>query len=140
MHDFFINYKPPKEGKPSKYTEDQLRGCHPYIHIFINVNTRFVIAFPVYTRDAAKVKLQRFFSVMECKKLISDAESAFLENSVVQLCENKNVDVVIIDEGNHQSLSIVDRFIRTLRDKHNTQTAGSLTVGRFLLRALTPRG
>ena len=115
MHDLYINFKPFDKGKVSN-------SVYPYFHVFINVNTRFAQVYPVKTKKAAEAynTIMKFLKDNKCKKLISDAEAAFRSKVVLNELKKMNIDVQICDEQNHKSLSIVDRFIRTIRDKHGS--------------------
>lgn len=53
-------------------------------------------------------------------KLISDNESAFVSKVVLDFLKKNDVDIQIEDEQNHHVLGIIDRFIRTIRDKHGS--------------------
>lgn len=105
MHDIFVNGR----------NNDR----NPYYHIFINVNTRkaFIEDLPTKTAVDVKKSIKKFLSKTKCKKLISDAESAFSSDEVLNFLKSKGVDVQINDEQNHKTLGIIDRFIRTIRDK-----------------------
>lgn len=114
MHDLLINSQKDKQNKP------------PYFHIFINVNTRKGYAIPLHgkTADDIKKSIKTFLSkVDKCNKLISDAESSFISDKVVNYLKVKDIDVQINDEQNHKTLGIIDRFIRTIRDKHGSNHA-----------------
>ena len=102
-HDLFIN----SEGEP------------PYYHVFINVKTRFACVNPIESKRWGDIEesLNRFVNDHKCKKLISDAERAFISDGMKHFCEAHGIDIQINDEQNHKTLAIVDRFIRTLRDK-----------------------
>lgn len=112
MHDLYMNFKPVEESE------------YPYFHVFINVNTRFACVYPVKTKKASEAynTLTKFLKDNKCKKLISDAEAAFTSKQVLDTLKKLKIDVQINDEQNHKSLCIIDRFIRTIRDKHGSNT------------------
>lgn len=112
MHDLYMNFKPVEEGS------------YPYFHVFINVNTRFAQVYPVKTKKASEAynTLMKFLKDNKCKKLISDAEAAFRSEKVLSELKKLKIDVQICDEQNHKTLCIIDRFIRTIRDKHGSNT------------------
>lgn len=97
-------------------------------YIFINVNTRFAFAYPLKTKttnDCLDV-LKKFLSEgdKDCVMLTSDEEKAFVSKQFESYCKQRGVSQRIINQQNHTALSIVDRFIRTLRDM-NTPNKGS---------------
>lgn len=113
---------------PYSYIMDILEnkvGCEPrYWMIFINVNTRYVHAYDMRSKDKRSVKgaIERFIDHVEnddeqrVYSLTGDDEGAFSSKEIVDYLKNKKVGLRIVKEQNHGALSIIDRFIRTLRD------------------------
>ncbi len=96
---------------------DNLAGHEPrYWHIFIGTNNKYVVALPLNDKKASSIHktLSEFINKYHPVKLTSDEESGFLAN--VQLLKDNNVKMHVIQDKNHSSLAIIDRFIRTLRD------------------------
>ena len=93
-----------------------------YWFIFININTRYAVAFPLAEKDKTQVKaaLQMFLSAFKCSSLTSDKESAFIAPDVVSFLREHNVSQFIVSDNNHTSLSIIDSFIKHLRDRNTT--------------------
>ena len=92
--------------------------ARPFL-VFININTRMSYAYQMQNKTAAEVKkaLSRFFDdVPNVKVLVSDSDSAFLSNEVLQLMKQRNVAYRNTEDNNHHVLGIINRFIRTLRD------------------------
>ena len=95
-----------------------------YWMIFINVNTRYVHAYDMRSKDKRSVKgaIERFIDHVEnddeqrVYSLTGDDEGAFSSKEIVEYLKNKKVGLRIVKEQNHGALSIIDRFIRTLRD------------------------
>lgn len=93
-----------------------------YWYIFININTRFAVAYPLYHKDTEHViaKLRRFINDYKCSSLTSDKESAFIAKETSNLLKQHNISQYIVLEHNHTSLSVIDSFIRHLRDRNIT--------------------
>ena len=106
---------------------DNLKGNTPrYWHIFIGTNNRYVVVYPLENKSSKSIykSLSTFINKYHPVKLTSDAEPGFLEKDNIKLCTDNNVSMHIIQDENHSSLSIIDRFLRTLRDM-NTPTEKS---------------
>ena len=94
-----------------------------YFLILININTRYAHAIPTErkTKEAINEILSTFISTHPVTSIVCDDESAFTSKIVLNTLTSHNVSLRIITEQRHSALSIVDRFIRTLRDM-NTPT------------------
>ena len=93
-----------------------------YWLMFLNVNTRFAVAYPLNAKDTLDVRtaLILFLRAFKCKSLTSDKEMAFVSNDVVQLLTNRGISQYIVPDQNHTTLSLMDSFIRHLRDRNTT--------------------
>ena len=91
-----------------------------YFLILINVNTRYAHAIPTErkTKEAINEILTEFINAQAITSIVCDDESAFTSKLVLDTLTSTshNVSIRIITEQRHSALSIVDRFIRTLRD------------------------
>ena len=89
-----------------------------YWFIFIGTNNRYGVALPLNSKNAEDVRdaLNIFISEFSPAKLTSDQEKAFMEKRNIELMKEKKVLLQTVPERNHSSLSLIDRFIRTLRD------------------------
>ena len=89
-----------------------------YWHVFIGVNNRYAVAQALNSKDAEDVRqsLLNFILKYHPVKLTSDQESSFMEKQNVQMLTDMKVVLQTVPEQNHSTLSIIDRFIRTLRD------------------------
>jgi hypothetical protein len=89
-----------------------------YYLIFINENTRYAVAYPITNKSVSSVlpKIKSFISEFKVASIISDAEKAFTSKEILKLLESKHIDYRVISDQRHTSLSIIDRFIRTIRD------------------------
>ena len=93
-----------------------------YWYIFININTRFVVAYPLMHKDTEHIlaKLRKFISDYKCSSLTSDKESAFIDKRTSNYLKSQYISQFIVLEHNHTSLSVIDSFIRHLRDRNIT--------------------
>ena len=89
-----------------------------YWFIFIGTNNRYGVALPLNSKNAEDVRdaLNIFISEFSPAKLTSDQEKAFMEKRNIELMKEKKILLQTVPERNHSSLSLIDRFIRTLRD------------------------
>ena len=89
-----------------------------YWFVFVNINTRYAFAYPLNNKDKTSVLnvLKMFVKDTKVFSLTGDDEGAFSANDVVKFLTDKHVSLRIVKEQNHGALSIIDRFIRTLRD------------------------
>lgn len=95
------------------------RGFAPkYWYIFININTRYAYAYPIERKTEKEILdvLKSFVENNNVNSLTGDDESAFSSKNTVEYLTNKKISLRIIQEQQHGALSIIDRFIRTLRD------------------------
>ena len=102
---------------------DNGRGNHPpYYHVFISTNTRYAVAQPLNSRDAEDIRqsLLDFILQYHPVKITSDNERSFLERQNLELLDQMRVIYQIVPDKNHSTLSLIDRFIRTIRDMHGT--------------------
>ena len=89
-----------------------------YWFVFIGTNNRYGVALPLNSKSAEDVRdaLNEFINEYKPAKLTSDQEKAFMEKRNIELMKEKKVLLQTVPERNHSSLSLIDRFIRTLRD------------------------
>ena len=90
--------------------------------IFININTRFVVAYPLKNKSTNEIlpKITDFVNKHKCVSLTSDKESAFIDRATTEFLKSKNISQFIVLDENHTTLSIIDSFIRHLRDRNIT--------------------
>ena len=103
---------------------DNLDGNDPrYWQLFINVNCRFVEAYPLAnkTKDSINTVLRQFVNKYHPRKITSDEEPGLVANDNLQYLKNNKCGLYIIQEQNHSALSLIDRFIRTLRDMNKPE-------------------
>ena len=113
---------PDYTSKADKELHETTKETPLYFIIFININTRFAVAYPLYhkTNETILDKIKQFLSIHKCSSLTSDKESAFVSSEISNYLKSKNVSQYIVLDGNHTSLAIMDSFIRHLRDMNIT--------------------
>ena len=98
---------------------DNLEGHNPrYWQLFININTRYVEAYPLEnkTKENINTVLRLFVNKHHPRKITSDEEPGLVADMNVNYLKDNKCGLYIIQEQNHSALSLIDRFIRTLRD------------------------
>ena len=103
---------------------DNLKGKDPrYWQIFINTNTRYAVAYPLKDKTADSIynNLIEFVNKFHPRKITSDEEAGFIAKKNMDYLKRNNCSVFIVQERNHSTLGIIDRFIRTLRDMNTAQ-------------------
>ena len=103
---------------------DNLVGNQPrYWQIFINTNTRYAVAYELKdkTADSILKNLVSFVKKYHPRKLTSDEEAGLIAKKNMDYLKDQNCSVFIVQERNHSTLGIIDRFIRTLRDMNTAQ-------------------
>ena len=105
-------------NKADKELNETTKHYPIYWYLFINVNTRYAVAYPIYrkTNDEIFEKLKQFISEHKCSSLTSDKESSFVSEQVTNYLTSKHISQYIVLDENHTSLAIIDSFIRHLRD------------------------
>ena len=113
----------PEYNNKAEVESEEMKKEYPiYWIIFINVNTRYAAAYPLYHKDTAHVieVLRQFLSEHKCSSLTSDKESAFIAKETSTFLKQRNISQYIVLDNNHTSLAIIDSFIRHLRDRNIT--------------------
>lgn len=111
--------------KVSKIESQELKTVTTqYILIFININTRYAVGYPMNNKDSKTVleHLREFVDKYKPSKITSDNDRAFVSKEVVNFLNEKGVGQYIVTQHNHTSLGIIDRFMRTLRDMNRVRT------------------
>ena len=109
---------PDYNSKAEKEAVEMTKRYPIYWFMFVNVNTRFAVAYPLYHKTTEKIQsiLQRFINEHKCVSLTSDKESAFVSDQITNYLKRNNISQYIVLDDNHTSMSIMDTFIRHLRD------------------------
>ena len=95
-------------------------ACPPYYLVIININSRKGHVYPMMKKDAEHVKevLTRFLKTHQVTHLYTDSDPAYTHKPVANLLTQHNVTHNKTSNDNKHALGIVNRFIKTLRDKN----------------------
>jgi hypothetical protein len=108
---------------------------YPYNLILININTCYVELYHLQNRSSISGEnaLKYNFHKINIKSLESDEEKSFLSSDVLNYLKTLEINYYVITEQQHQTLGIIDRFIRTRRDylKKN-EPANNYKINRFI--------
>ena len=109
---------PDYNNKAEKELHETTKRYPLFWFIFININTRYACAYPIYHKTSEKILeiLQQFTHEHKCVSLTSDKESAFISEQVSNYLKRNNISQYIVLDNNHTSLAIMDSFIKHLRD------------------------
>ena len=103
---------------------DNLNGNTPrYWQLFINTNTRYAVAYQLNNKTADNIynNLVEFVNKYHPRKLTSDEEPGLIAKKNMDYLKDNHCGVFIVQEQQHSTLGIIDRFIRTLRDMNTAQ-------------------
>ena len=124
MMDFLDNggQSPDYNNKAEKEEKEMKKITPKFWYIFINVNTRYAVAYPIYRKEKEDAfdRLKQFLSEHKCSSLTSDKESSFISEKFTEHLTKNHISQYIVLDNNHTSLAILDSFIRHLRDMNIT--------------------
>ena len=113
----------------------------PYYLVFINVNTRKAYVYPMTSKneDSVHAAVNEFYvDVYQDKarvtELFTDEDGAYSGEKMQQWYANYGVDHVTTTHENKHVLGIINRFIRTIRDKLGTRNISKRRMKAFLKR------
>ena len=94
---------------------------YKYLLVIIDVFSRFAFVFPLKNKTADTVTYILKDVVEETSPHIlnTDLGSEFISNSFKTMLLKHGIQINYVDVGEHKKLAIVDRFVRTLRQKIN---------------------
>jgi hypothetical protein len=121
---------PDYNNKAEKEQKEMTKEIPMLWFIFININTRYAAAYPVYhkTNEAILDKLKQFLREHKCSSLTSDKESAFISKTITNHLKTNKISQYIVLDNNHTSLAIIDSFIRHLRDMNITNQKKQISI------------
>jgi len=116
--------RPIYSERPNAYQFDTFvqKGDPPYYLIIINVNTRKAYAYPMESKGSSAVleALNSFKdSVTTISAMTSDQDAAYLSQPILSFMTENKIDYRTTEDHDHNRLSIINRFIRTLRDMNS---------------------
>ena len=119
-------YYPVFSNHPYSFQMDLLEQSHDreadkypaFFLIIINVNTKFAYAFPTESKNQDTIfnLIKDFVSKHRVISFTCDEEGAFQSNKVLNYLTERKISVKLINEQRHSALSVIDKFIETLRD------------------------
>ncbi len=92
-----------------------------YLIVAIDVFSRFAFVIPIKNKRATTITevLEEIIKDTHPKIITTDLGSEFISRSFKELMKKLGTQINYVDVGDHKRLAIVDRFIRTLREKIN---------------------
>ena len=119
-------YYPIFSNHPYSFQIDLLEQSHDrdkdkypaFYVIIINVNTKYAYAFPIENKNQDTIfdVIKDFVTNHRTVSFTCDEEGAFQSNKVLNYLTERKIAVKLINEKRHSALSVIDKFIRTLRD------------------------
>ena len=100
-------------------SKDRDKDKYPaYFVIIINVNTKYGYAIPIENKDQNTIfnVIKDFCTENRVLTFISDEEGSFQSNKVLDWLTEHSIALKLINDKRHSALSVIDKFIRTLRD------------------------
>jgi len=96
-----------------------------YLLVVIDVFSRFAFVVPLRSKDAETVTEALKDIIHETQPTIinTDLGSEFISQSFKKLIERQGAEINYVAVNEHKKLAIVDRFVRTLREKINMYLA-----------------
>ena len=100
-------------------SRDRDKAHYPaFFVIIINVNTKYGYAFPVESKNQDTIYnvIKDFCTENRVLTFVGDEEGAFQSNKVLDYLTEMGIAMKLINDKRHSALSVIDKFIRTLRD------------------------
>ena len=97
----------------------------PAFLVFIEINSKKGYGYPMKNKGTDEVLrcLNKFISEANPKpvEMTSDQDSAYMNDKVINFMLDHDINYYTTEDNNHNILGVVNRFIKTLRDHHNTR-------------------
>jgi len=92
---------------------------YKYIFCVIDVFTRYVYCIPLKNKDNEDViyALEKLLKQNRPQKIMSDSDSVFTSRDFQKLMDDYDIIHETVPVGDHESLGIIDRFARTLKQR-----------------------
>ena len=98
----------------------QTKSANPrYFLIFININSRKMLAYPMQTKNSDSVLkcLEKFITKHnDVQSITSDQDHSYITQDVTDFFLEHHIDHQTTSENDHNRLGIINRAIKTLRD------------------------
>ena len=94
---------------------------YKYLLIAVDVFARLAFAIPMKDKSSGTIVecMSEILDVTEPTMLNSDNGSEWVNREFKKLLRDRGITINYVDVGDHHKMGIVDRFIRTLREKIN---------------------
>lgn len=98
---------------------------YKYLLVCIDVFSRLAFVVPLKSKTTTVVNnaLEEVFDITEPHTIDCDVGSEFISHAFKAMLKERGIDVQYVDVQEHNKLGIVDRFVRTLREKINKYLA-----------------
>lgn len=92
-----------------------------YLLVAVDVFTRLGFVVPLKNKQSQSVveAADEIFEIVDPKILNTDNGSEFIDSGFLKLLRKKNIEIRYAEVQDHHKLGIIDRFVRTLREKIN---------------------
>ena len=96
-------------------------GNYKYLLVAVDVFSRIAFAVPMKNKTTSTVveSAKEILDETEPAIINCDNGSEFINSEFKKLLNNRGIEIKYVDVGDHHRLGIVDRFVRTLREKTN---------------------
>ena len=99
------------------------RANHGYKYLItaVDVFSRYAFIIPIKNKEANTIidAIKYFIEKTSPRIVSTDLGSEFISDAFRKLMSRQGTDINYVDVGDHKKLGIVDRFVRTLRQKIN---------------------
>ena len=94
---------------------------YKYMLTCIDVYSRFVYIIPMKNKSTSTIidAFEQIFKIAKPEQLTVDQGSEFISIQFKDLMKKHTIDINYVVVGDHHKLGIIDRFVRTLRDRIN---------------------
>ena len=94
---------------------------YKYLLACVDVFSRLAFVIPMKNKQTSTIieAAKEVFDLTEPDIINADNGSEFTSKDFQKLLKDRGIDINYVDVGDHHKLGIVDRFVRTLREKIN---------------------
>lgn len=125
-----IYSKVPNAYQMDTFIYDKRAGEKNYL-MLINVNTRKAYAYEIKGKGADEIlnALNKFIEeVPNVSSILSDQDKSYLSKKVLTFMKDHNINYKTTLDNDHNKLSIINRFMRTVRDMKDRNNADILNI------------